>query len=388
MTAPAGRPRARSPGEAFPPDDVATMRIALALARRGLGNTWPNPAVGAVVWTPGPDGPVILGRGWTQPGGRPHAEPVALAQAGAAARGATLTVTLEPCSHFGKTAPCSHAILDAGIARVVSAIEDPDPRVNGRGHILMRAHGVTVSVGVLAGEARWANRGFIKRIVEGRPMVTLKLARTADGYAAACAGPRLMITGAEAAARVHLMRAQHDVVLVGVGTVLADDPLLTCRLPGLEHRSPVRVVLDTALRTPPGARIVATAREVPTWIVAAPDAPGAAEAALAQAGAVVIRVPRAPDGAGLDLLAALAALAARGVTRAFCEGGPRLAEALALAGQVDAVEILTGPDRLGRPGLPAIGPALAQIIERDPHMERGDAVPLGRDAWRSYARRR
>ncbi|WP_406857392.1 bifunctional diaminohydroxyphosphoribosylaminopyrimidine deaminase/5-amino-6-(5-phosphoribosylamino)uracil reductase RibD [Alsobacter sp. KACC 23698] len=388
MTAPAGRPRARSPGEAFPPDDVATMRIALALARRGLGNTWPNPAVGAVVWTPGPDGPVILGRGWTQPGGRPHAEPVALAQAGAAARGATLSVTLEPCSHFGKTAPCSHAILDAGIARVVSAIEDPDPRVNGRGHIMMRAHGVTVSVGVLASEARWANRGFIKRIVEGRPMVTLKLARTADGYAAACAGPRLMITGPEAAARVHLMRAQHDVVLVGVGTVLADDPLLTCRLPGLEHRSPVRVVLDTTLRTPPGARIVATAREVPTWIVAALDAPGAAETALAQAGAVVIRVPRAPDGAGLDLLAALAALSARGVTRAFCEGGPRLAESLALAGQVDAVEILTGPDRLGRPGLPSIGPALAQIIERDPQMERGEAVPLGRDAWRSYARRR
>jgi diaminohydroxyphosphoribosylaminopyrimidine deaminase / 5-amino-6-(5-phosphoribosylamino)uracil reductase len=388
MTAPPVQPRARNPGEAFPPDDVATMRLALALARRGLGDTWPNPAVGALVWKPGPDGPIILGRGWTQPGGRPHAEPVALAQAGAAAKGATLSVTLEPCSHFGKTAPCSHAILNAGIARVVSAIEDPDPRVNGRGHIMMRAHGVSVSVGTLAGEARWANRGFIKRIVEGRPMVTLKIARTPDGYAAAGPGPRLMITGPEAAARVHLMRAQHDVVLVGLGTVLADDPLLTCRLPGLEHRSPVRAVLDSALRTPPGARLVATARDVPTWILCAPDAPANAEAALAEAGVVVIRTPRAPDGAGLDLLAGLAALAARGVTRVFCEGGPTLAEALASAGQVDAVEILTGPDPLGRPGSPAIGPTLAALIERDPHMERGEEVPLGRDTWRSYARRR
>lgn len=369
-------------------DDVATMRIALALARRGLGNTWPNPAVGAVVWRPGPQGPIILGRGWTQPGGRPHAEPVALAQAGEAARGATLSVTLEPCSHFGKTGPCSHAIIEAGIARVVSAIEDPDPRVNGRGHIMMRAHGIDVAVGVLGREARWGNRGFIKRMVEGRPMVTAKLAQTTDGFAGAADGPRLMITGPEAQARAHMLRAQHDAILVGVGTVLADDPLLTCRLPGLEGRSPVRVVLDTDLRTPPTSVLARTAREVPTWVVAAADAPAGREAALAAAGVTVLRVPRAAKGQGLDLLAALGAIAAQGVTRVLCEGGPTLADALAAVGQVDALELLTGPEPLGRPGLPAIGPSLARFIDHDPHVERTAPVPLGRDLWQSFARRR
>ncbi|GGH17455.1 riboflavin biosynthesis protein RibD [Alsobacter metallidurans] len=369
-------------------DDVATMRIALALARRGLGNTWPNPAVGAVVWKPGSQGPIILGRGWTQPGGRPHAEPVALAQAGAAARGATLSVTLEPCSHFGKTGPCSHAIIEAGIARVVSAIEDPDPRVNGRGHIILRAHGIDVTVGVLGREARWGNRGFIKRMVEGRPMVTVKLAQTADGFAGATGGPRLMITGPDAQARVHMLRAQHDAIMVGVGTVLADDPQLTCRLPGLEARSPVRVVLDSDLRTPAASLLARTAREVPTWVIAAADAPAGREASLLAAGVVVERVPRGPAGQGLDLLAALGAVAARGVTRVLCEGGPTLADALAAVGQVDALELITGPEPLGRPGLPAIGPALARFIDHDPHVERTHPVPLGRDLWQSFARRR
>ncbi|WP_245422033.1 bifunctional diaminohydroxyphosphoribosylaminopyrimidine deaminase/5-amino-6-(5-phosphoribosylamino)uracil reductase RibD [Alsobacter soli] len=382
---PVGAPT--GPAQRFHPDDIATMRIALALARRGLGDTWPNPAVGAVVWRPGPQGPVILGRGWTQPGGRPHAEPVALAQAGEAARGAFMSVTLEPCSHFGKTGPCSHAIIEAGIARVVSAIEDPDPRVNGRGHILMRAHGIDVTVGALGREARWANRGFIKRMVEGRPMVTVKLARSADGFAAGAEGPRLMITGPEAAARVHLMRAQHDAIMVGVGTVLADDPALTCRLPGLEHRSPVRVILDSALRTPPASRVAATAGEVPTWILCAEDAPAEREAVLAGQGAVIERLASAPEG-GVDLLSAVGALARRGVTRVFCEGGPRLAEALAAVGQVDALELLTGPEALGRAGLPALGPALARFMETDPHVERAAPVPLGRDLWQSFERRR
>ena len=221
------------------------MRHALSLARRGLGNTWPNPAVGAVIWHMTPDGPVIVGRGFTQPGGRPHAEPMALQMAGEAARGASMAVTLEPCSHHGKTPPCADAICDAGMARVVSAIEDPDPRVNGRGHIHLRAHGVEVVVGPLARDARLVNLGFIRRIVDGRPLVTVKLASTADGFAARLKTgnsgvERLLITGADANARVHLMRAEHDAVVVGINTVLDDDPLLTCRLPGLEHRSPVR----------------------------------------------------------------------------------------------------------------------------------------------------
>jgi diaminohydroxyphosphoribosylaminopyrimidine deaminase/5-amino-6-(5-phosphoribosylamino)uracil reductase len=365
--------------------DERMMRHALALGRRGLGTTWPNPAVGAVVWRMGPSGPVVLGRGFTQPGGRPHAEPLALAQAGEAARGAILSVTLEPCSHHGQTAPCADAVREAGIARVVSAIEDPDPRVNGRGHIHLRAAGVEVRTGVLAREARRANLGFIRRIVERRPMVTLKLARTKDGYAARLAGPRLLITGEEANARVHMLRAMHDAVMVGIGTVLADDPLLTCRLPGLEDRSPVRVVLDSDLRIPLTSRLLRGAREVPLWIVAAEDGPAGNEAALTALGAEVIRIPRGPGGP-LDVTAALRGLAARGVTRVFCEGGPRLAGALHAADVIDAAVLLTGAEPLGEPGLPALPAGLVAHLSDRRQFEADAAEPLGRDTLQSFSR--
>jgi diaminohydroxyphosphoribosylaminopyrimidine deaminase / 5-amino-6-(5-phosphoribosylamino)uracil reductase len=368
--------------------DERMMRHALALARRGLGNTWPNPAVGAVVWRMEAGRPVIVGRGFTQPGGRPHAETVALAQAGEAARGASMAVTLEPCSHFGKTAPCCHAIRDAGIARVVSAIEDPDPRVNGRGHIFLRAAGIQVDVGMLHKEARAGNLGFIRRVVDKRPSVTLKLARTADGYAGRV-GERLLVTGHEAGARVHMMRAEADAVMVGIGTVLADDPQLTCRLPGLAQRSPVRVVIDAGLRTPVGSQLVRTAHDVPTWILAGPEASQAAEAALEGFGVSVERVPLASEGR-LDLATALERIAARGVTRVLCEGGPALGDALAAQDLLDGIVLLTSPDSFpagADQGIPALGPALAAMVGNSACFEQHREQRLGRDRLSHFTRR-
>ena len=275
--------------------DARFIALALTLGRRGLGNTWPNPAVGAVVVRAG-DEPVILGRGWTQPGGRPHAETEALRRAGAAARGGTLYVTLEPCSHFGRTPPCFDAIIAAGIARVVSAIEDPNPQVAGRGHDRLRAAGIAVDVGVGAEEAQRAHAGHIRRVRDRRPHVLLKLALSADDKVALAGRRPVAITGAAARDLVHRMRAQHDAILIGIGTAIADDPELTCRLPGMAFRSPVRVVLDTNLRLPPGSRLARTARETPVWVVAQERC---LSRRLASAASHVVRIDLTdPDGTG------------------------------------------------------------------------------------------
>src|ERR1700692_1036026 len=243
--------------------DQRFMQLALALGRRGQGRTWPNPAVGAVVVKDG----VIVGRGWTQPGGRPHAEPVALTRAGEAARGATLYVTLEPCSHVGKSPPCADAIIAAGIARVVSAIEDPNPEVAGQGHARLRAAGIAVDIGPGAAGAARDHAGHFRRVRDKRPHVILKLAVSSDDKIAAAGHRPLAISGDAAKARVHLLRAHCAALLVGIGTVLADDPLLTCRLPGMEARSPVRVVPDRNLRIPGSSRLVHSARETPLWVM-------------------------------------------------------------------------------------------------------------------------
>jgi diaminohydroxyphosphoribosylaminopyrimidine deaminase/5-amino-6-(5-phosphoribosylamino)uracil reductase len=335
------------------------MRLALALGQRHVGLTWPNPSVGALVVDESDGAPRIVAQGITQRAGRPHAERIALDAAGAAARGATLYVSLEPCAHTGKTPPCVDAVIAGGVARVVTSIEDPDPRVSGKGHAALRAAGVEAVTGVLADEARRANQGHILRVTRGRPMVTLKLARTADGFAAGATGPRLMITGPAANARVHMMRAHTDAIMVGAGTIAADDPLLSVRLPGLEQRSPVRVVVDSALRTSPTAAVVAGAREHPTWIVTADNAPIEAERRLADQGAEVLRVHG--DGE-VDLAAALAHLTQRGITRVFCEGGPALADALAAAGLIDEVVLATAQRRLGGSGLPALGANLKAAL--------------------------
>ena len=356
------------------PSDEAFMRAALAFGRRHLGETWPNPAVGALVVREG----VIIGRGATRPGGRPHAETEALREAGEAARGATLYVTLEPCSHHGRTPPCADAIVTAGVARVVSALEDPDPRVAGRGHARLAAAGVEVRAGLLREEALRANLGHVLRVTQGRPMVTLKLAETADGYAAGSDhDPRLMITGLAANNRVQIWRAFHDAIMIGIGTAKADDPLLTVRLPGVT-RKPLRIVLDARLELSLRSRLVATARDFPTLVIAGRDAPGAAEGALIEAGVAVERVAVGADGR-LDLAAALAVLGTRGITRVFSEGGPSIGSALVLSGLADEVVVVRAPRPLLREGVVALSAAAREALADPQRFTHVDTALAGVD---------
>ncbi len=372
-------------GPAVDPEaDRLFMAEALALGRANLGRTWPNPSVGALVVKDG----VIVGRGATAPGGRPHAEPIALEQAGLQAVGATLYVTLEPCSHRsvrGGT-PCLEHTLLSGVARVVSAIDDPNPHISGLGHALLRSAGVKVAVGVGGDEAERDHRGHILRVRDGRPMVTLKIAHTSDGFCAPEGGGRLQISGAEAMHAVHLLRASHDAIMVGVETVLSDDPQLNVRLPGLEDRSPVRVLLDSRLRTPRASKLATTAREIPVWVIAAEDAPREAELALRGCGVEVMRVGRAGDGR-LDLRAALRLLALRGITRIFSEGGPTVGEALAEAGLADVVILSRADAPLGRPGLQAVRPGLDAALRDTARYVRKGAERHGSDLFTTFERR-
>ena len=359
-------------------NDQRFMSLALALGRRGLGNTWPNPAVGAVVV--GRDGgePVIVGRGWTQPGGRPHAETEALRRAGPAARGATLYATLEPCSHHGKTPPCTDAIMAAGIARVVSAIEDPNARVAGRGHALLRASGIAVDVGLGAAEARRAHAGHIRSVCDHRPHVTLKLAVSADGKAGLAGRKPAPITGDAARARVHLMRAMNDAILIGIGTAIADDPQLTCRLPGMAARSPLRVVLDTGLRLPTTGALVRTARETPVWVMAGASAPMEAEAALRARGVEVFRLPAA-DGR-LDIVAVLRLLDDRGITRLMVEGGPTVAAAFVAADLVDEAVLLRGANAIGPDGIDALEAMPLTALTGSPRLRSRGTEIVGQES--------
>ena len=365
-------------------DDHRFMALAQALGRRGLGRVWPNPAVGAVVVRWEPSGPVIVGRGWTQPGGRPHAETEALRRAGAAARGATLYVTLEPCSHHGKTPPCADAVIAAGITRVVAAIEDPNPEVAGKGFARLKAAGIAVEVGLGAPEARRDHAGFLRRIADGRPHVTLKLAVTADDKAGAAGRRPLAITGAPARARAHLMRAQNDAILVGIGTVLADDPELTCRLPGMAPRSPVRVVLDGRLRLPLSSRLVAGSRTVPLWVMTASDAPIAAEQALREQGAEVIRVARRQGG--LDLAEILARLGDRGLTRLLVEGGPIVAASFLADGLVDEAVLMRSSRAIGGGAIDALEGLPLGVLTDSPQFTRLAVEPVGDDTVELFAR--
>jgi diaminohydroxyphosphoribosylaminopyrimidine deaminase/5-amino-6-(5-phosphoribosylamino)uracil reductase len=361
--------------------DQRFMQLALSLGRRGQGRTWPNPAVGAVVAKDG----VIVGRGWTQPGGRPHAEPEALKRAGEAARGATLYVTLEPCSHFGKSPPCVDAVIASGISRVVSAIEDPNPEVAGQGHAKLRAAGITVDVGLCAAEAAHDHAGHFRRIRDKRPHVILKLAISADDKIGAAGGKPVAITGEAAKTRVHLLRAQSDALLVGIGTVLADDPSLTCRLPGMEARSPVRVVLDRSLRIRGTSKLVHTARESPLWVMASETAEAAAAVKLGAAGAQVIRVAPA-SAAGLDLPAVLRALAEKGITRLMVEGGARVASSFVTAGLVDEIWLLRGPDAIGPDGVAALDALQLTVITQSPSFKVRASETLGKDTLTVYER--
>jgi diaminohydroxyphosphoribosylaminopyrimidine deaminase / 5-amino-6-(5-phosphoribosylamino)uracil reductase len=362
--------------------DQRFMQLALTLGRRGQGRTWPNPAVGAVVVKDG----VILGRGWTQPGGRPHAEPVALQRAGGAARGATLYATLEPCSHVGKSPPCTEAIIAAGITRVVSAIEDPNPEVAGQGHAKLRAAGVAVDIGLGAAEAARDHAGHFRRVRDRRPHVILKLAVSSDDKIAAAGHKPVAISGEAVKARVHLLRAQCDAILVGIGTVLADDPVLTCRLPGMEARSPVRVVLDRALRIPGTSRLVHSARQTPLWVMTSNLSEAPAAMKLGAAGAQVIRVPTTSTPPGLDLAAVLHALAEKGITRLLVEGGARVASSFVASGLVDEVWLLRGPDPVGADGVAALERLPLSALTESPAFKGRASETLQNDTLMIYER--
>ncbi len=362
-------------------DDTGFMRVALGLARRGLGRVWPNPAVGCVLVRGGR----VVGRGWTADGGRPHAETRALKQAGSAARGATAYVTLEPCSHTGETAPCAEALVEAGIARAVIAIEDPDPRVDGAGVGMLRESGIAVEVGCLAREAMAVNRGFLIRQSTGRPMVTLKLATSLDGRIATGTGESRWITGPRARAEVHLMRAQSDAVLVGAGTVRSDDPKLDVRDLGIEGADPVRVVIAGGLTVPRDGHLGTSAHKVPLWLCHHAEAEESRREAWRETGAELIQIPFQADGQ-MDLSAMMQKLGDRGLTRVLCEGGGRLAAALLGDGLVDEVICYTAGLALGEDAVSAVGLLEVEALQLAPHFRLIEVARVGPDV-RSHWRR-
>ncbi|MDD9993605.1 MAG: bifunctional diaminohydroxyphosphoribosylaminopyrimidine deaminase/5-amino-6-(5-phosphoribosylamino)uracil reductase RibD [Rhodospirillales bacterium] len=355
--------------------DRRFMALALALAGRGLGNAWPNPAVGCVLVQDGH----IVGRGWTQPGGRPHAETEALARAGGDAQGATCYTTLEPCAHHGETGPCVEALIAAGIARAVVALEDPDPRVAGRGNAMLEAAGIEVARGCTENRAKALNAGFLSRVERGRPLVTLKLASTLDGRIGTHTGDSRWITGEAARARGHLMRARNDAVMVGAASALADDPALTCRLPGLGSQSPVRVVIDGGARLPTSHALIAGACEHRTWIVSTQELDGdGRHAGWREAGVEVIEVTAEANGRPAPG-AALEALAARGLTRVLVEGGGRLAASLLDAGLVDLIEWFRAPGAIGGDGVPALAALGVDRANDMPRFRRVSSASVGED---------
>ncbi len=351
------------------------MTLALALGRRGLGRVWPNPAVGCVIVREGR----VLGRGWTADGGRPHGETQALAQAGDA-RGATAYVTLEPCAHHGRTPPCAEALVAAGVARVVVATGDPDPRVAGRGIAILEAAGIAVTVGVRGEEARRDHAGFLLRVTSGRPFVTLKLASTLDGRIATATGESQWITGPAARAMVHALRAKSDAVMVGGGTARADDPLLTVRGMG-ERPDPVRVVLSRDLDLPLDGQLARTARAVPLWLL---HRHGADAGPWDAAGAICLPCPDTRDG--LDLRAALGVLAGQGITRVFCEGGGQVAAGLLQANLVDELVLFQAGMALGSQGRAMLGRLGSERLADAPRLRLTDLRPIGDDVMSRWVR--
>jgi diaminohydroxyphosphoribosylaminopyrimidine deaminase / 5-amino-6-(5-phosphoribosylamino)uracil reductase len=357
--------------------DNRLMEAALSFGGRNLGQTFPNPAVGALVVRPGRDQPIIVGRGVTGRGGRPHAEAEALRTAGAAANGATIYVTLEPCVPHGRGEPCSELIVKGGIRRAVIALQDPNPATTGRGVARLREAGIAVIVGPGGEKANRAHAGHLRRMKDGRPHVILKIAVSADGKTGLVGRRPAEISGEISRAEAHMLRATSDAVIVGVGTVLADDPLLNCRLPGMANRSPIRVVLDGGLRTPLSSRLVRTAKEIPLWIIARPDAPTDVQRELEKAGADVLRVDA--SGGKIDLSEALWLLATREITRLLVEGGPILSAALVKANLVDEAIVVQSPKFIGEDALPALeGMPLSALLD-NPKLETIERRAAGED---------
>jgi len=364
------------------PLDVSNMQAALALAGRGLGNVWPNPAVGCLIVDR--DG-VVVGRGWTQPGGRPHAETEALKQAGARAQGATAYVSLEPCDHHGQTPPCSQALIDAGVARVVVGCQDPDKRVSGKGAQRLKAAGIDVVSSVCRDEAERLNKGFFLRTQEGRPLFTLKSASTLDGRIATHTGDSQWITGDLARKAGHGLRLDHDAIMVGIGTALVDNPMLTCRLDGLEDKSPVRIVFDSRLRLPLTHNLVATARKFPTWIVTLPGNEGERLKAFENSGVVIIEIDPDKDGYP-DLTLAAHEMGRRGLTRVLIEGGSHLAASFLKHNLIDRVAWMRAPRVIGGDGIPAVMAFGVEELEQTADFKRVAAREAGCDLIELYER--
>ena len=355
------------------------MRIALALARRGLGNVWPNPAVGCIVIKDG----VIVGRGWTQPGGRPHAETEALARAGEASVGATAYITLEPCCHQGETPPCTDALIAGGVSRVVAAAYDPDPRVAGKGIAKLRDSGIQTLVGVCESDALELNAGFISRVTQARPLVHLKMASTLDGKIATSRGESKWITGCQARRRVHAMRAEVDAVLVGIGTALIDNPKLTCRLAGMENLSPVRIVLDPRLELPLTSELANSSKNIPTWLITGLGVDARRLFSLQALDIEVIQITSDENG-HVDQQKMLSALAKYGITRLLIEGGSEIASAFLRLGLVDRISWFRAATIMGGDGISAVaGYGLSELKDIQ-NFQHASVERIGNDLLETY----
>jgi diaminohydroxyphosphoribosylaminopyrimidine deaminase / 5-amino-6-(5-phosphoribosylamino)uracil reductase len=361
--------------------DLSHMDAALHLARRGLGNVWPNPAVGCVIVKDGH----VVGRGWTQAGGRPHAETEALERAGDAARGATVYVTLEPCSHHGRTPPCADALIAAGVSRVVAALDDPDPRVSGSGFAKLRDAGIAVVENVRRREAADLNDGFLRRVRAGRPLVTFKMATTLDGRIATHKGESRWITGETARAQAHALRLSHDAILVGSGTATADNPMLDIRLPGTESAKRVRAVVDGRLRTQLTSKLVASAKDVPTWFFVRADADAVRAKVFADCGVELVHLPPEPSGF-LAPGAILAEMGKRGLTRVLLEGGGYLAAAFLRADLIDRIVRFGSGTVIGGDGLAVVAPFGIDRLANAPKFVRTGVSPCGEDVLESWTR--
>jgi diaminohydroxyphosphoribosylaminopyrimidine deaminase/5-amino-6-(5-phosphoribosylamino)uracil reductase len=370
-----------NPGADF---DRRMMAAALRIGRRNLGRTSPNPAVGAIIVRADGSGGIVVGRGWTAVGGRPHAETVALDDARGDAKGATAYVTLEPCAHEGHTPPCARALIDAGVARVVTTMTDPDPRVAGKGLAMLRSAGIEVSNGVLEADAAIAHGGHIMRVTRGRPWITLKLAISADGMIGRRDGERMMITGKPTFDWVQSLRSEYDAVMIGLGTVQVDDPRLTIRLSGADLGTPIRIVVDTDAKIPLGSNLVTSAGDVPFWLMVGDNAPDDRVAALESAGVVVERV--GTGSGGVDLNDVFAKLAEGGLTRILVEGGSQLAASLVSLGLVDEVLFFRAPVVVGSDGVRALAGQALSAIERSPRYRLADDAVIGEDRLRRYLR--
>lgn len=369
----------------FPACDEEFMKAALALGHRALGTTGENPSVGCVLVDGSGDRARFVARGWTAEGGRPHAETVALGRSGGTGPRTTAYVTLEPCAHHGRTPPCCDALVDAGVGRVVIGIGDPDPRVAGKGIERLQAAGVEVMTGVCADAARTLHAGFLSRVVLGRPRVLLKLAVSADGKIARATGNRPnMITGPLARRFGHMLRARSDAILVGSGTARADDPVLTCRIEGLEARSPVRIVLDSEARLDPDGRLARSANEVPLWILHRQGASADALGRLERAGARLFGLPTCETTGGLSLPDALDVMGAEGLNTVMIEGGAKVAAAFLERDLVDEVALFRSPDAIAGEGLPALGDLPLEALMKNPEFTPTGEMVLGRDRLFTY----